>query len=182
MIYINILGRLKWLKVGILTAIAIGLCWACFSAPVLADASVGNAEPRLNTNLVAYYNWRADETTEETIKVWEHHINAWANSDLEDIISDYSEDSILILNHTVYKGIDQVACVFDSLFEIFADGNNIIVPETIEGEVIYITWNYTPLNDHAYDGTDTFVVRNSIIEYQTIGSRLFQKYPVCTFR
>ncbi len=181
MISINLLGIWKWLKAGILTAIAIGLCFACFSNPVLADASVGNAELSLNANLAAYYLWLADETTEETRKVWEHHINAWDNSDLEDIVSDYSEDSILILNHTVYKGIDQVACVFDSLFEIFADDNNIIAPETIEGEVMYITWNYTPPNGHAYDGTDSFVVRNGIIEYQTIAFRLYETYPVCAF-
>jgi len=172
----NLLEVVKRLKVWVVTA--IGLCFVGFSAPALADASVPNSEAIVNSNVLAYY--MADEdTTEETEAVWEHHIQAWDNSDLEEIMSDYSEDSILILNNTVYEGIDQVAGVFDRLFDIFADGNNIIAPETIEGEVIYITWNYTPPNDHAYDGTDSFVVRNGIIEYQTIASRLYETYPVC---
>ena len=180
MIRINTFGVLERLKATVLSAIAIGLCFLCFSAPAFANASVPNAEPSINSNLVAYYYMADEDTTEETRQVWEHHIEAWDNSDLADIMSDYSEDSILILNNTVYKGIDEIACVFDSLYDIFADGNNIIAPETIEGEAIYITWNYTPPNDHAYDGTDSFVVRDRIIEYQTIASRLYEKYPVCT--
>ncbi|MEB3281787.1 MAG: nuclear transport factor 2 family protein [Lyngbya sp.] len=177
MISMNLLEILKRLKAWVVTSLAVLLCSAYFSAPVLADASVPNSEPIFNSNFLAYY--MADEdTTEETKQVWEHHIQAWDNSDLEDIMSDYSEDSILILNNTLYKGIDQVACVFDSLFDIFANGNNIIAPETIEGEVIYITWNYTPFNDDSYDGTDSFVVRNGVIEYQTIASRLYEQYPI----
>jgi len=177
MISMNLFEIVKRLKASVVILIAVVLCFVGFSAPVLANASVPNSELIGNSNFLADY--MADEdTTEETKQVWEHHIQAWDNSDLEDIMSDYSEDSILILNNTLYKGIDQVACVYDSLFDIFANGNNIIAPETIEGEAIYITWNYTPPNDHAYDGTDTFVVRNGIIEYQTIASRLYEQYPI----
>ncbi|NER38425.1 MAG: nuclear transport factor 2 family protein [Oscillatoria sp. SIO1A7] len=180
MIRINPLGVLERLKATVLSAIAIGFCFLCFSAPALANASVPNAEPSINSNLVAYY-YMDEYTTEQTREVWEHHIEAWDNSDIDEIMSDYSEDSVLILNNEIYKGIDEVACVFESLFDIFADGNNIIAPETIEGEAIYITWNYTPPNDRAYDGTDSFFLRDDIIEYQTIASRLYEEYPIFCF-
>jgi len=174
---INPLGIWKWLKAGILTtAIAIGLGWACFSAPVLADASVGNAEPSWN-NLVAYHHC-ADETTEETKKLWEHHINAWDARDLDGIMTEYREDSILIRNNIVFKGLAEIRGVFDGLFHLFDKGNNIIDPVVIEEEVIYFTWHFTPNNDHEYDGTDSLVVQNGIIKYQTIASLLYEKYLV----
>ena len=121
---------------------------------------------------------KKDKTTEETQKVWKHHIEAWDARDLDEIMADYSEDSILILNNTVYKGIEAVRGVFERLFQIFSNGENIIDPEVIEGEVIYITWHFTPTNDDTYFGTDSFVVQKSIIKYQTIASLLYEKYPV----
>lgn len=177
MIYINTLGIWKWLKAGILTAIAIGLCLACFSAPVLADAYVGKAEPSLN-NLVAYYPWIPYDTTEETREVWEHHIEAWDARDLDAIMADYGEDSILIRNNIVFKGIEEIRGVFDGLFHLFDNGKNIIDPAALEEEIIYITWHFTPDNDREYYGTDSFVVQNGIIKYQTIASLLYEKYLV----
>ncbi|NER04339.1 MAG: nuclear transport factor 2 family protein [Okeania sp. SIO3C4] len=115
---------------------------------------------------------------DETKKVWEHHIQAWDANDLDAIMADYTEDSILILNNTVKKGIEEVRSVFDNLFKLFSNGENIIEPAVIEGEVIYITWNFTPTNDQNYFGTDSFVVQNRIITYQTIASLLYKKYPV----
>jgi len=117
-------------------------------------------------------------TVDETREVWAHHIEAWDANDLDAIMSDYSEDSILILNNTVKKGIQEVRTVFDNLFKLFSDGNNIIDPEVIEGEVVYITWNFTPTGDSSYFGSDSFVVQNRIITYQTIASTLYYKYPV----
>ncbi|NES64466.1 MAG: nuclear transport factor 2 family protein [Okeania sp. SIO2D1] len=117
-------------------------------------------------------------TVDETKQVWAHHIEAWDANDLDAIMSDYTEDSILVLNNTVKKGIQEVRSVFDNLFKLFSNGENIISPEVIEGEIIYITWNFTPTNDHNYFGTDSFVVQNRIITYQTIGSLLYEKYPV----
>ena len=64
------------------------------------------------------------------------------------------------------------------IFELFSNGNNIIKPEVIEGEVVYITWKFTPTGDSSYFGTDSFVVQNENIAYQTIASTLYDKYEV----
>ena len=117
-------------------------------------------------------------TVEETRKVWEEHIKAWDAGDLDAIMVHYTEDSVLILNNTVKKGTEAVRNVFDNLFELFSNGNNIIKPEVIEGEVVYITWKFTPTGDSSYFGTDSFVVQNENIAYQTIASTLYDKYEV----
>ena len=117
-------------------------------------------------------------TVDETRQVWEEHIKAWDANDLDAIMVHYTEDSILILNNTVKKGTEAVRNVFDNLFKLFSNGENIIAPAVIEGEIIYITWNFTPTGDNSYFGTDSFVVQNGMIAYQTIASLLYEKYSV----
>ena len=97
---------------------------------------------------------------------------------LDEIIKDYSEDSILIGNNKVCKGLEEIRGVFASLFKIFNNGRNLINPEAIAKKVIYITWNFTPKDDETYFGSDSFVVENGIVTYQTVASLLYKKYPI----
>lgn len=121
-----------------------------------------------------------EQEVTETKDVWQRHIEAWDASNLDAIMEDYSEESVMILNNSMLQGIKPIRNVFANLFELFNDGKNKIEPEVIEGEVIYIIWNFKPRaeNGKSYFGTDTFVVQNSIITYQTIASELYQKYTV----
>ena len=84
----------------------------------------------------------------------------------------------MIGNNKVYKGLEEIRGVFASLFKIFNNGRNLIYPEAIAKEVIYITWNFTPGDDDSYFGTDSFIVENGIITYQTVASLLYEKYPI----
>ena len=117
---------------------------------------------------------------EETKKVWEEHIKAWDARDLDAIMVHYTEESIMILNSTVKKGITEIRNVFDNLFKLFSNGENIIDPVITEGEVVYFTWNFKPEAEggNAYFGTDSMVVQNGIVTYQTIASLLYEKYLV----
>ncbi|NEP87351.1 MAG: nuclear transport factor 2 family protein [Okeania sp. SIO2C2] len=75
-------------------------------------------------------------TVDETKKVWEEHIQAWDARDLDAIMVHYTEDSIMILNSTVKRGIEEIRNVFDNLFKLFDSGDNTIAPVVIEGEVV----------------------------------------------
>jgi ketosteroid isomerase-like protein len=50
-----------------------------------------------------------------TNEVWNHHIHAWQTRNLDAIVSDYSEDSVLILNNHVFKGTRAIKNVFTRL-------------------------------------------------------------------
>ncbi|MBD2409365.1 hypothetical protein FACHB389_32105 [Nostoc calcicola FACHB-389] len=116
----------------------------------------------------------------ETQRVWQKHIEAWDASDLDAIMEDYTEESVMILNNLMLEGTKAIRNVFANLFKLFNDGDNKIEPAVIEGEVIYIIWNFKPRaeNGKSYFGTDTFVVQDGIIKYQTIASELYKKYLV----
>ena len=121
-----------------------------------------------------------DKITAETQKVWQEHIDSWDARDLDGIMVHYREDSIFVGNNTVYRGVEAIRGVFTHLFDLFSKGGNLIEPAVIEGELIYILWNFTPTGDNTYFGTDTFIVRNGIITYQTVASILYDndKYKI----
>ncbi|GAB1542822.1 hypothetical protein NUACC21_54960 [Scytonema sp. NUACC21] len=116
----------------------------------------------------------------ETQRVWQEHIDAWDARDLNAIMEHYSEESIMILNNSTVRGTFGIRNVFANLFKLFDSGENKIEPAVIEGEVIYIIWNFQPQAEKgkSYFGTDSFVVQNGIIKYQTIASELYEIYPV----
>ncbi|MFF7234643.1 nuclear transport factor 2 family protein [Streptomyces sioyaensis] len=113
-----------------------------------------------------------------TADVWKRHIDAWGKRDLDAIMSDYAEDAVLVLNNQTYEGRPAIRKVFTRLFEIFDQGKNNIDPPTIKDRLVYITWHFTPRAHQTVFGSDTFVVENNAISYQTIASPLYGKYPV----
>lgn len=113
-----------------------------------------------------------------TSEVWTHHIEAWEARSVEEIKSDYSDKSVLILNNQVYKGQAEIGHVFSRLFEIFNDGSNRIDPPVLFDHFVYITWHFTPTGSQEFFGTDTFVVEDGKIVLQTIASPLYESFPV----
>jgi hypothetical protein len=110
--------------------------------------------------------------------VWEHHIEAWSHRDLDGIVSDYDETSLLIINGKTYIGLDQIRTVFSSLFKIFDTGENRIDPTVINGRIVYITWHFTMPGFEEFYGADTFVIEQGKIKVQTIASPLYEAFPI----
>jgi hypothetical protein len=116
-----------------------------------------------------------DPTTES---VWSHHIAAWEARDLDAIVSDYDDDSVLILNGQLFQGRDAIKNVFAQLFQIFDGGENRIDQPLLQNRIVYITWHITPTGGAEFYGTDTFVIENGVINVQTIASPLYDKYQI----
>lgn len=118
----------------------------------------------------------ANAHQQSTKDIWQHHIEAWESKDLNGIVSDYTENSVLILNNKIYRGKSEIGKIFERLFEIFEKGTNQIQPAIIEGRVVYITWHFSPESQNtAYFGTDTFLIEDSKIAVQTIASPLYHQ-------
>lgn len=115
---------------------------------------------------------------QSTNDVWNHHIQAWEVRSVDDIVSDYSDESVLILNNQIFKGRDQIANVFTQLFGIFDAGSNRIDTPIVLDRFVYITWHFTPTNKQEFFGTDTFVIEGGKIVLQTIASPLYDVLPI----
>lgn len=101
--------------------------------------------------------------TEDTRAVVEHHEAALDAADVDEIMEDYTEDSVFISNlGGVMKGLDAIRVAFSAAagpipgFEKLA--------EHIDGEVANVTWKA----DGIAMGTDTFIVRDGKVAIQTV--------------
>lgn len=99
--------------------------------------------------------------------VFAHHGQSLGGEDLEAIISDYADDAILIVNHSVYRGHEGARQVFTRLLSevpqaqwdlttVFADN------------VLYLEWSARSEESHVDDGIDTFIFDNGLITVQTV--------------
>jgi ketosteroid isomerase-like protein len=106
----------------------------------------------------------ASRTPEE---VFAHHGQALGAEDLEDIVSDYSDDAILIVQKEVFRGKDGARQVFTKLLSdvpqaqwelatVFAD------------DVLYLGWKATGGGRKVEDGVDTFIFADGMIRVQTV--------------
>ncbi len=113
----------------------------------------------------------------DTDTVLDHHLDAFAGQDLEEIMVDYAEDSTVVTNLGVYRGLDGIEELFVGLFDEFSqDGTTLEVDDTIvEGDFAYLLWHAeTP--DQVYEFcTDTFYIPENTIEFQTYAGKIESK-------
>ncbi|HEX6871252.1 MAG TPA: nuclear transport factor 2 family protein [Micromonosporaceae bacterium] len=102
-------------------------------------------------------------------EVFAHHGQALGAEDVEEIVSDYTDDATLVLHGTVYRGKDGAREVFTQLLRdvpkatwdldtVFAD------------DILYLEWKARSGDTarHIDDGIDTFVFAEGKIRVQTV--------------
>ncbi|MBC8281373.1 MAG: nuclear transport factor 2 family protein [Chloroflexi bacterium] len=109
----------------------------------------------------------AANQTEATLN---HHIESVGTKDIDAIMQDYSDDSVLVTPDVSIEGLDGIRGFFEAFLpgltaEIMA--NFAVDRAAIHDELAYIVWN---AGDALPLGTDTFIVRNSKIRFQTFAA------------
>jgi len=105
--------------------------------------------------------------TRKPQEVFAHHGQALGAEDLEDIVADYTDDAILVVQKKVYRGKDGARQVFTQLLgdvpqaqwdltTVFAD------------DVLYLEWQATGGGRKVEDGIDTFIFQDGQIRVQTV--------------
>jgi ketosteroid isomerase-like protein len=112
-----------------------------------------------------------------TDAVLEHHLDAFANQELEEIMRDYTDDSVVVTNVGTFRGLDEIEGLFADLFEEFSQEDTTIeVDDTVvEGEFAYLLWHAdTPDNVYGFC-TDTFYIPQETINFQTFAGKIEPK-------
>jgi ketosteroid isomerase-like protein len=112
-----------------------------------------------------------------TRDVLDHHLGAFGEGDLDEILADYEDGSVIITPDGTYHGLEEITGFFRGLFDEFgqegAEAN--IDLQKVEDEVAFITWHgETPENVYEFC-TDTFVVRSGVITTQTFAGKIEPK-------
>ena len=119
----------------------------------------------------------AGESASITEKVLDHHLKAFGDGDIVEILADYTEESVLLTANGPVKGQAALRPVFEAFFAEFAKpGASFEMKQRlIEGEVAYIVW-VAETADNVYElATDTFLVRDGKIAVQSFTGKVTPK-------
>jgi hypothetical protein len=101
-------------------------------------------------------------------QVFAHHGTALASGDLDEIVADYAEDSVLINPAGVARGKDAIREVFAALLVDLPDANWDLKTQHFGGDVLFLEWTADSAVNRVDDGVDTFVFRDGMIRAQTV--------------
>ena len=104
-----------------------------------------------------------------TKQVLDHHIQTFKQNDLDGVMADYTEESILITPDRTYKGLAEIRENFVQAYQALpTEGTTMTITKSVVvRDVAYIVWKaVTPTLEFKY-ATDTFIVVDGKILSQT---------------
>jgi len=113
-------------------------------------------------------------STESTIA---HHIKSLGDGDLEAIMADYREDSVLITPDGQLRGLTEIRTLFKKIVTVMLPpGSEFeLLRQEFVGEVAYTVWRGSSESFNFLIGTDTFIVRGDAIVCQTFAAQIQPK-------
>ena len=100
-------------------------------------------------------------------EVFAHHGQELGAGNLEGIVSDYTDDAILIVNKKVYRGKDGARQVFTQLLTDLPSAAWQL-DTVFAGDVLYLEWSATGGGRKAEHAVDTFIFENGMCRVQTV--------------
>ena len=113
----------------------------------------------------------ADEISKEVVQ---NHLNSFLNNDLEALMSDYTNESVLITQDTTFTGIEEIRVFFVGLIMHFPQQlSNLVLDKLVaNNDLVYIVWHAKTPSLQVPIGSDTFIIRDSKIYQQTFVGQL----------
>lgn len=106
------------------------------------------------------------ETTKEVLT---HHLTAFGNNDLDEIMKDYTEDSELLTQQGLSTGLAAIRKFFADFFKAIPTGSDFEMKQLlVTGPVGYIVWSSESEVAKFPVGTDTFFLKGDKIRYHTV--------------
>ncbi len=110
------------------------------------------------------------DTTKESEAILGHHLESFVALNVDEVMKDFAEDSIVITHEDTFVGKARVREFFTNLLggvtpEFLSKFK--MAKQEVVGEIAYIAWSVEGM---IALGTDTFVIRNSKIVAQTFAA------------
>lgn len=101
-------------------------------------------------------------------EVFTHHGTALAAGDLDEIVVDYAEDSVVLSPAGIARGKDAIRTVFATLLADLPDAKWDLQTQLFDRDVLFLQWSADSAVNRVDDGVDTFVFRDGMIRAQTV--------------
>ncbi|WP_431213052.1 hypothetical protein ACQ86N_46725 [Puia sp. P3] len=108
----------------------------------------------------------AEQATRELLG---RHLRSFKENDLEAIVSDYMEESVLVTQKRTYTGIAEIRAFFSNLIVDFPSESTTFDLDilVVYDEVALIVWHAKTPTIQVIVGTDTFIVSGNKIKQQS---------------
>jgi ketosteroid isomerase-like protein len=100
-------------------------------------------------------------------EVFAQHVKAVAAGDLDAIVVDYADDSVVITAAGVARGKDAIRGAFVKLLDDLPNADWELKTQIFDGDVLFLEWAADSAVNRVDDGVDTFVFRDGVILAQT---------------
>lgn len=112
----------------------------------------------------------------KTKEILDHHLSAFMEADVEEIMKGYSEQSELLTPQGPVKGLSAIRPFFEETFKAVPKGSTLeIKQELIRDNIAYIVWAGESPFVNVPLGADTFMIEGDKIIYQTLAAHIIPK-------
>ena len=112
-----------------------------------------------------------DNDSESIIR---RHLRSFQDNDLDILLCDYTNESVLVTQEATYVGVDNIKSFFIELVRNFPKGKSRFELDKFEvnDDLVFIVWHGKTPNLEVSFGTDTFVIKEGKIRQQTFAGQL----------
>ncbi|TXK36949.1 nuclear transport factor 2 family protein [Pontibacter qinzhouensis] len=104
-----------------------------------------------------------------TKEVLTHHLTAFGSNNLEEIMKDYTEESVVLTPDGPLKGLAAIRKFFEDFFITIPTGSAFEMKQlTVIGYVAYIAWSRESAVAKIPIGSDTFFLEGDKIRFHTV--------------
>ena len=106
------------------------------------------------------------------------HGKAIAAGDIDGVLADYADDCVIMSPNRTARGISEIRDLFTDLFtELIPPASTTLelTWHAMDGECVFVVWKGESAKHRFPIGTDTFVVRDDKIVFQTFVAHVVDK-------
>ena len=112
----------------------------------------------------------------KTGEILNHHLSAFIETDVNEIMKDFTEDSELLTPDGALTGLDAIRSFFEETFKIFPKGSSIeLKQKIIRDDMAYIVWSGESSFVSIPIGCDTFIMKANKIVFQNVAAHIIPK-------
>ena len=112
----------------------------------------------------------------KTQEIINHHLSAFIHADVDEILKDFGNDSELLTPDGPVKGLPAIRAFFEQVFKIVPEGSILEMKRMIiRDNLAYLSWTCESAFVTIPLGTDSFIIKNGKILYQTLAAHIVFK-------
>ncbi|MEM7541011.1 MAG: nuclear transport factor 2 family protein [Pseudomonadota bacterium] len=105
-------------------------------------------------------------------EIFDHHLEAFGAGDLNEILTDFTDQTVMIYGDKVWRGVEGARDFFNMwLDDLLPAGCKFeLIDKIATDDMVYITWT-AESDNYVFDyGTDTFVMKDDKVWRQTVAT------------